>query len=69
MPYRADIELAHLHLGQVEQKMEDQQARIKTLQQGGQDAKSAEDLLTVLSATRNSLVDFIRRTTPPVVGG
>jgi hypothetical protein len=67
MPYRADLELARLHLSQIEQKIEEQQTRIATLKQNGQQSRSAEDLLKVLSQTRNLLLDFIQRTTPPVV--
>jgi hypothetical protein len=64
MPYRADLSLANLHLEQVDRQIEEQRARIAMLQKGGQETKSAEDLLMVLLESRKLLIQYVQRTTP-----
>jgi hypothetical protein len=53
----ASVELAHLHLSQIEQKM-------ALLQRAGQSTGSAKDLLKGLSESRDSIRGFIDRTLP-----
>ena len=60
MPYRADLELANLHLSQVEKQIEQQKARIASLQQSGQETQSAEGFLNVLLETNKLLVEYVK---------
>jgi hypothetical protein len=64
MPYRADLQLANLHRQQVDAQIEEQRARVASLQKAGQESKSAEDLLNVLLETRSLLIAYIQRTAP-----
>ena len=62
MPYRADIELARVHLDQLEQAIEHQRVRIAMLRESGQPSATSDDLLTVLCATRDQVKAYIERT-------
>ena len=62
MPYRADLELARVHLSQMEQKIKGQKARIAALAANGRQTTSAQDLLAVLSQSCELLRDYIQRT-------
>jgi hypothetical protein len=64
MPYRADLELARIHLNQIEKSIEKEELRIRSLQANGQPTKSADDLLNVLSQSRALIQGYIERTTP-----
>jgi hypothetical protein len=64
MPYRADLELANVHLAQVERQIEQQNARIALLQKSGQETQSAAGLLNVLLETKKLLAEYVKRTTP-----
>ena len=63
MPFRADLELARTHLGQVEKSIEQQRERIASLKSNGQPAESAENLMKVLSDTKLLILDFTKRPT------
>jgi hypothetical protein len=69
MPHRADLDLARIHLDQLQENIEEQQLRISLLKEKGQPTKSAEDLLKVLSQTRGLILDYIERTTPAASAG
>ena len=62
MPYRADLELARVHLSQIEQKIKGQKDRIAALAANGRQTTSAQDLLAVLSQSCELLRDYIQRT-------
>ena len=62
MPYRADLEMARVHLSQKEQKIKGQKARIAALAANCRQTTSAQDLLAILSQSCELLRNYIQRT-------
>ena len=66
MPTRVDLELARLHLHQVEETIAGQLTRIEQLKSAKESTQSAVDFLDVMTQTRERLMAFIERTSWPV---
>ena len=66
MPTHVDLEIARLHLHQVEETIAGQLRRIEQLKSANESAQSAVDFLEVLTETRERLMAFIEHTSQPV---
>jgi len=66
MPTRVDMELARLHLHQVEETIAGQLMRIEQLKSAKEPAQSAVDFLEVMTQTRERLIAFIEHRSRPV---
>jgi len=63
---QADLELALLHIKQVEQRVADQYVRIERLRRLGSSTELAEDLLVTLQRSLELLKTHLARITGPV---
>jgi hypothetical protein len=61
-----ELELALLHIRQVEQRVAEQQARIAHLRELGASTELAEELLATLRTSQVLLTTFLARITGPV---
>ncbi len=64
--FNADLELALLHIKQVEQRVADQYVRVDRLRRMGAPTELAEDLLKTLQHSLELLKEHLARITGPV---
>lgn len=64
--HQADLELALLHIKQVEQRVADQYVRVQRLRRMGSDTKLAEDLLQTLQDSLALLKKHLALITGPI---